>query len=65
MNPAHKKYDVHPLIRLFGMRRMTETQGMDWLQNYGYISDNCVMACDVAPVDIERVEALFAARWGE
>lgn len=48
-------YTAHPLTALFHARNFTNTEGMNWLQDRGLISDNCVTVESVAPCDIERV----------
>lgn len=45
----------HPLHLLFWAKRFTIVEGMNWLQDRGHISDNCVDAEQVAPVDVLRV----------
>lgn len=49
------KYNVHPLTRALIARRWSVTAGMNWLQDRGLISDNCVEVEDVAEVDVEKV----------
>lgn len=58
------KYRLHPLTRLFLARCFSPVTGMNWLQERGLVSDCCVTVEDVAPCDVARVVALFAARWG-
>lgn len=48
-------FTVHPLTALFHARRMTTTEGMNWLQERGHISDLCVTVEDVAPCDVLAV----------
>lgn len=55
------KHVVHPLAALFAARGFTHRQGMDWLQERGHVSDECVWLEDVAPADVERI--LYAARF--
>lgn len=56
------KHWIHPLRAIFGARRMTVSEGMDWLQDRGLVSDECVWPEDVATSDVARVVALFEAR---
>lgn len=61
MTPDHRaKYQTHPLSRLFQARRFTTTEGLNWLQDRGLISDLCVTLEDVAEVDVQRVLELAA-----
>lgn len=58
MNPDSRvKWDRHP------MRRMTALETMNWLDDRGWISNLCVQPEDVAPQDVERIEAKFKERW--
>lgn len=56
---------IHPLVRLFHIRAMDTIEGMNWLQEHGHISDNCVRPEDVAVADVARIEKAFVARWGK
>jgi hypothetical protein len=58
---ATSKEDEHPLRTLFQQKRYTTTQGMNWLQSNGYVSDNCIDPEDVARCDAERV--LYRGGW--
>lgn len=40
---------------LFYKESYSENAGMDWLQDRGLISDNCVTPEDVAPCDVKAV----------
>lgn len=55
------KHVVHPLAALFAARGFTHRQGMDWLQERGHVSDECVWLEDVALGDVQRI--LCAARF--
>lgn len=45
----------HPLRLLFKKQGRSECAGMNWLQDRGLISDNCVTVEDVAPQNVESV----------
>lgn len=60
---ARLKHCQHPLARFIQNAYpgiWSTKEGMNWLQDRGWISDNCVTVEDVSPVDIERV--LLAAK---
>lgn len=52
---ARAKPYRHPLRWLFGVRCFGTVAGMNWLQDRGLVSDNCVEAEDVCSVDVLRV----------
>lgn len=51
------RFTIHPLAAFFEHRRFTVTEGLNWLQERGLISDLCVTVEDVAACDVERVLA--------
>src|SRR4051812_26347518 len=51
-----------PLEVIFREQCFTPVEGMNWLQDRGLVSDNCVTVADVAMVDQVRVERLYRAR---
>jgi len=53
MTPKHPNW--HPLVRLFHARKFTIREGMNWLQDRGHISDNCIDPEDVAECDVKVV----------
>lgn len=53
------KYNVHPLTIAMIARKWSVTSGMNWLQDHGLISDNCIDPEDVATVDVDRVLKLM------
>lgn len=55
MPGGHRKYCVHPLRAIFRLRCFTVCEGMNWLQERGLVSDECVWPEDVAPSDVDRV----------
>lgn len=57
------KYQPHPLMCLFGSRRIFWRDGMNQLAERGLISDLCVTERDVAPVDYMRVIVMLGAWW--
>lgn len=60
---ARAKPKYHPLLRVFWSRCFSELAGLNWLQDRGHISDECVTLADVAPCDVERVVMLWRERW--
>lgn len=54
---------MSPLGALFMQRCVTPIEGLNWLQDRGLISYECVTMADVAPVDAARVVAAGVARW--
>lgn len=52
-----------PLFWLFISRRFSENAGMNWLQDRGHISDNCVGIETVALEDVKDVLRKAGAEW--
>lgn len=42
------------LEQFLATQKINETEAMNYLQDHGIVSDNCVWAKDVADVDCER-----------
>lgn len=40
---------------LFGCKRFSDESGLNWLQERGHISDNCINLEDVAKPDVIRI----------
>lgn len=55
------RHRTHPLRLFFDWRRWPWAEAMQWLQDRGWISDNCITPEDVALCDIRRVLAAAGA----
>lgn len=60
MNQGCKIEHVEQLRQLFRRLRMDDVQGMNWLQDCGAVSDNCVKVEQVAECDAVKVLEMFA-----
>lgn len=63
------RWNDHPMRMLFRARTLTTCEGMNWLQEHGHVSDNCVLPEEVAEVDYVRVLKqagfeCFICEWG-
>lgn len=58
-----KHPNEHPLRILILTRGMTITEGLNWLQDRGHISDNAIELGDVASSDVLSVICKAGAEW--
>jgi hypothetical protein len=60
---AREKPNTHPLRRFFQAKQFSELAGMNWLQDHGHVSSNCVTVDDVAERDVQQILGLAGAHW--